>query len=402
MKVPTAIPRVRAGLTLVEILIALTIFSVVFGGAISFIVSQSKSYRLLSDRSNAVQSGRFGRDLLRTELRTAGTNVTDVQPIVVLANDSAFAFNADLTTTNKDSVALTGAVYVDRFAPSGSTTALTTARAIAVPGARPGLTYPLQDYSQVPSTFINSDAELLSYWFAPDTSGGAVAGANGYALWRRVNDAPPELIAAGIKKSPSVPFFRYHYDPADFGAVDPNLDTVPRSWLPLTKSVPQRGIGSDTGTAASTRIDALRAVEVNYEVTPARGGTREIVRYMVPLANVANARQARACGRAPLTPGAPSVTWRTDSQFVQITINKATDDGAGEKDAVRYVIWRQQVGASGWGEPISTVAATQTASYVVQDKGVPVRPGSYRYSLAVQDCTPNLSGIAVSGAVSVP
>ena len=30
--------------------------------------------------SNTVQNGRFSRDLLRQELRAAGTNVTDVQP----------------------------------------------------------------------------------------------------------------------------------------------------------------------------------------------------------------------------------------------------------------------------------------------------------------------------------
>jgi prepilin-type N-terminal cleavage/methylation domain-containing protein len=388
----------RRGMTLLEILIALTIFGVVFGGAISFLVAQSRGFRQLADRSNAVQSGRFGRDLLRTELRTAGTNVTDVQPIIVLANDSAFAFNADLTTTNKDSVALTGAVYVDPYASSGTTTALTLARAIAVPGSNPAFTYPLQDYSQTAAIFINSDAELLSFWFARDTS----AGPGAYALWRKVNDATAEVVATGIKRSTGNPFFRYYYDPSKFGAVNANLDSVPRAWLPLTKAVAQRGIGADTGTATSTRIDALRAVEVMYEVTPPRGGTTETVRYMVPLPNVANARQSRACGRPPLTPSAPTVTWRSDSSFVQIVIPKATDDGAGEKDAVRYVVWRQLSGAATWGDPITTVAATQAASYTIRDTGWPTRPATYRYAIAVQDCTPNVSGIAASATVSVP
>jgi prepilin-type N-terminal cleavage/methylation domain-containing protein len=388
----------RRGMTLIEVLISITIFGVVFGGAISFIVAQSRGFRQLADRNNAVQSGRFGRDLLRTELRTAGTNVTDVQPILVLANDSAFAFNADLTTTNKDSVALTGAVYVDPYAPAGTITAIRTSNAITVPGSNPGLTYPQQDYSQSSAIFINSDAELLSYWFAPDTS----AGTGSYALWRRVNNGTAELIATGIKKSTGNPFFRFYYDPAKFGALNPSLDTVPRNWLPLTKSVAQRGVGADTGIATTTRIDALRAVEVNYEVTPARGGTRETVRYMVPLPNVANARQSRACGRPPLTPSAPSVVWRSDSSFVQLTITKAVDDGAGERDAVRYVVWRQLSGASSWGDPITTIAATQAATYTIRDTGWPTRPGTYRYALAVQDCTPNVSGIAISSTVSVP
>jgi prepilin-type N-terminal cleavage/methylation domain-containing protein len=388
----------RTGMTLIEMLISITIFGVVFAGAINFVVAQSKGFRLLADRNNAVQSGRFGRDLLRTELRTAGTNVGDVQPIIVLANDSAFAFNADLTTSNKDSVSLTGAVYVDPYAGTGATTAIRLSDAISIPGSRPAFTYPLQDYSQTSGIFINSDAELLSFWFAPDTT----AGPGSYALYRKVNSLAPEVIATGIQKSTGKTFFRYYYDPSRYGVVNASLDTVPRAWLPLTKSVAQRGVDADTGTAITTRIDALRAVEVNYEVTPARGGTKEIVRYVVPLPNVANARQSRACGRPPITPSAPSVIWRVDSSFVQITIPKAVDDGAGEKDAIRYVLWRQLNGATGWGEPIATVAATQAASYTIRDTGYPTRPATYRYALAVQDCTPNLSGVAASATVNVP
>lgn len=388
----------RRGMTLIEVLISITIFGVVFAGAINFVVAQSKGFRLLADRNNAVQSGRFGRDLLRTEMRTAGTNVGDLQPIVVLANDSAFAFNADLTTTNRDSVALTGAVYVDPYAGSGATTAIRVTDALRVPGSNPALMYPLQDYSQSSAIFINSDAELLSYWFAPDSS----AGSGAYALYRKVNALAPEVIATGIRKATGKPFLRYYYDPSRFGTVNASLDTVPRAWLPLTKSVAQRGVDADTGTAITTRIDALRAVEVNYAVTPARGGTAETVRYLVPLPNVANARQSRACGRPPITPAAPTVTWRSDSSFVQISIPRAVDDGSGEKDAIRYVLWRQAVGASTWGEPIATVAATQAATYVMRDTGWPTRPASYRYALAVQDCTPNLSGIATSATVGVP
>lgn len=388
----------RRGMTLAEIMISITIFGVVFGGAISFLVAQGKGLRVLATQSNAVQNGRFGRDLLRTELRTAGTGVTEEQPIIVLANDSAFSFNADLTTANKDSASLTGAVYVDTYAEPGMVTALRLDNAISVPASNPGITYPLQDYSQSPLVFINSDAELLSYWFTPDT-----AANNGtYALMRQTNDGSPEVVASGIRKSTGQPFFRYYYDPSKFGAVNPSLDSVPRAWLPLAKTVAQRGLGADTGTAVSTRIDALRAVEVNYEVLPQRGGVNEVVRYLVPLPNVAHARQSRACGRPPITPIAPSVHWRSDSNFVQITIPKAVDDGAGEADAVRYVVWRQLVGAPDWGEPISTIAANQAGSYTIRDMGMPVRPGNYRYAVAVQDCTPNLSGIAASANVSVP
>lgn len=394
----SSLPRRRAGMTLTELLIALAIFGVVMSAGMGFMMTQTRGLRVISDRSNTVQNGRFSRDLLRQELRTAGTNVTDVQPIVVLANDSALAFNADLTTRNRDSVALTGAVYVDAYASDATVSAITVDRQFAIPGSRPALMYPLQNYSQVISMFINSDAELITYRFAPDSSGPTGT----YALYRHVNDAPPELVATGLRRSNNRPFFRYWYDPSRYGANEPNLDTVPRSWLPLTKTAPQRGLGADTGVAVSARIDQLRAVEVTYEAR-AVGGTRaEVVNYIVPMPNVENARQSRACGRPPLQPGTPSVVWRVDSQFVQITIPAATDDGAGEKDAIRYVIWRQQNGAATWGEPISTVAATQRSSYIVRDAGWPVRGVSYRYGVAVQDCTPNVSAMSSSAAVMVP
>jgi prepilin-type N-terminal cleavage/methylation domain-containing protein len=390
--------RTRRGFTLLELLISLVLFGVVMAGAIGFVVSQGKVLRLIADRSNGVQSGRFGRDLLRQELRTAGTNVTEDQPIVVLANDSAFAFNADLTTNLRDSVRLTGAVYVDEFAPSAQVTAMTLAQQQAVSGASPALRYPLQSYSQSPAVFINGEAEFITFWFAPDSSDGRRT----YALWRRVNAAPPELVASGLTRTRGAPFLRYYYDVSQFSTTQGTLDVVPATWLPLTKAVPRRGVDSDTGTAISRRIDALRAVEVQYEATPPKGEAREVVRFIVPLPNVANARQSRACGRPPLLPTAPSAVWHSDSQFVQITIPRAIDDGAGERDAIRYVLWRQQVGSSEWGEPISTVAATQSATYTVRDAGHPERPGTYRYALAVIDCTPNVSGLAITGGVSVP
>jgi prepilin-type N-terminal cleavage/methylation domain-containing protein len=390
--------RSRGGFTLLELLISLVLFGVVIAGALGFVVAQSKGLRVLSDRANGVQNGRFGRDLLRQELRTAGTNVTEEQPIIVLANDSAFAFNADLTSNRRDSVGLTSAVYVDEFAPDAQVTAMTLDVQQAVRGATPAIRYPLQSYSQSASVFINSEAELVTFWFAPDSSDSHRT----YALWRRVNGAPPELVSSGLTRSRGAPFLRYYYDASLFSTSATGLQQVPGEWMPLTKQVARRGVESDTGTAVSRRIDALRAVEVLYEATPPKGDAREVVRYMVPLPNVANARQSRACGRPPLLPSTPTVVWRADSQMVQITIPRAVDDGAGERDVIRYVLWRQQVGAGTWGEPISTVAATQSANYTVRDAGQPVRPGNYRYALAVQDCTPNVSGLAISAPVVVP
>lgn len=392
--------RSRRGFTLAELMIGLTIFGVVMSSAVGFLVAQSKGFRALSTRSAAVQSGRFGRDVLRQEIRTAGTNATEEQPMVVYANDSVIAFNSDLTTNRADSIRYTGAVYVDLYAVDAEISALTLARALTIPGSSPGFSYPMQDYSQSSVVNINSDAELIIFRFIADTSIGA---SGTFMITRQVNDKPPETVATGLSRSQTLPFFRYWYNPAKFGASSPNINTVPRTWLPLSKSVAKRGVTPDTGTAVSMRIDALRAIEVTYEATPAKGGTREVVRYMIPMPNLAAARQSRACGRPPIMPTATSVTWRSDSNFVQVTWPKATDDGAGENDAIRYVLWRQQNGASTWGDPITTVGVAAGTSYRYDDASVTRGLGiGYKYALSVQDCTPNVSSMAVSAQVTVP
>ncbi len=394
-RIPARRPR---GFTLAELMIAMALFGIVLTSAVGFLVAQSKGFRVLADRSASVQNGRFGRDILRQEIRTAGTNVTEEQPTIVYAADEVFAFNSDLTTNRRDSIRLTGAVYVDPFASDEEVTAITLDRSLTIPGS--GFAYPLQNYSQTAGMFVNSDAELITFRFAPDTTTGA---GGTFVLYRQVNDKEPEVVASGLRRSPNRPFFRYWYDPARFGANNPNIDSVPRSWLPLSKSVAKRGVAPDTGIATSRRIDALRAVEVTYEATPARGTVRDVVRYMIPLPNIANARQSRSCGRVPLAPSAPGVQWRNDSSAVMVSWGKATDDGTGERDAIRYVLWRRLNGATDWGDPIATVGVDATGAYAYKDGSVQRGMGRvYSYALAVQDCTPNLSQLAASAAVTVP
>jgi hypothetical protein len=106
----------------------------------------------------------------------------------------------------------------------------------------------------------------------------------------------------------------------------------------------------------------------------------------------------------PIAPSAPTPVWRSDSLAVMVTWPKAVDDGAGEADAVRYVLWRRPNGAATWDDPLATVSVVAgTGSYAYKDGGV-TRGASlrYQYALAVQDCTPNLSGLAVSTLVTVP
>ena len=380
-------------------MVALVVFGVLTSGTFAFLLAQNRGFRSIATKSSQIQNGRFGRDVMRQELRTAGTNVADLQPMLVFANDSTLAFNTDLTTNKLDSARFTGAVYVDPYASDMESTALSMANAITIPGSSPGFAYPLADYSAIAGT--SADAELLIFRFSPDT---ATSGNGDYVLTRQVNGAPPEVLANGLKRSLTVPFFRYWYDPTRYSSTLTDLDTVPSGWLPLEKTAALRGVGADTGTAASARIDHVRGVEVTYETTLPVGGKREVVRYVVPMPNTALAKPTRACGRPPIASSAPVAVWRADSNAVLITWGPAADDGAGEYDAVRYLLLRRLSGASACGEPLVTLGVVPgTASYVYKDTGVQTGLGRlYQYALAVQDCTPNVSGLSVGGVVVVP
>jgi len=387
----------RPGYSLAELLIAVALFGVVTTAAVTFRLKQSEGMRALALRSAQVQNARFGRDVLRQELRTVGTNITEAQPMVVLANDSTFAFNADLLTNRVDNTHFTGAVYVDPYAPGAEAQALLPGGAITIPGSQPGVTYPLAEYSQVPGT--PGDAELIIFRFVRDT---AVAAEPVFQLLRQVNAQPPQVVATGLRRAGTTPFFRYWYDPSRFNSALTSLDTVPRDWLPLAKTVALRGVPPDTGTALTTRVDALRAVEVTYETMAPVNGRRDVVRYTVPLPNTVMPRQSRACGRPPIAPTTIAGAWNADSQAVMVSWGKAADDGAGEQDAVRYVLWRKAPTATQWPEPLATVSVVGgTTTYAYKDAGIE-RGESYQYAVAVQDCTPNLSSIATSVPVPVP
>ena len=70
MKSSTRYPRTRRGFTLAEIMVAMVVFGVVMSAAFGFLLAQSKGFRKLATKSAQIQNGRFGRDIMRQELRT--------------------------------------------------------------------------------------------------------------------------------------------------------------------------------------------------------------------------------------------------------------------------------------------------------------------------------------------
>ena len=78
----------------------------------------------------------------------------------------------------------------------------------------------------------------------------------------------------------------------------------------------------------------------------------------------------------------------------------STDEGGGEDDIVRYVLFRRETSETTWDEPYLSIPAGES-TYTYQDADV--EPGtSYRYAIAAQDCTPTLSSMSPGVDVTIP
>ncbi|HLG06355.1 MAG TPA: prepilin-type N-terminal cleavage/methylation domain-containing protein, partial [Gemmatimonadales bacterium] len=139
----TTLIQNERGMSLLEIMIAMTVFLIVLAGVMQGIGSQSRGFRRGGDEMGMLQNLRYGVDQLDQELRIAGANVPSRQPIVVYTGPNSIAFNADVVSNLAGDIS---AVYVDPDAPAGEVSAWTQATATPIPGSSPSFTYPLADY----------------------------------------------------------------------------------------------------------------------------------------------------------------------------------------------------------------------------------------------------------------
>ncbi|MGQ0703302.1 MAG: prepilin-type N-terminal cleavage/methylation domain-containing protein [Gemmatimonadales bacterium] len=377
--------RDERGMTMIEILVAMTVFLIVLAGVMQAIGGQSKGFRRGGDELGVLQNLRYGIDQLEQDLRNAGANTQTRQPIVVYGGPNSFAFNADIVSNLAADIS---AVYIDVDAPAGEVTAWTQATATTIPGST--FTYPLVDY-------LNSAAETVIFWFTPDDE---TARTDDYMLVRRVNARPQEVLMRSILPPESGNFFRYHYMNAPVGA-NATLDTVPAAWGALTHSAAQHGQLPDTGTLA--RIDLLRAVEVRYRVTNGRTGPDERIRTATALLAMPNSgvKKLITCGDTPIFGNPVTALWNPLSNAIEVSWNASVDEASGEQDVIRYLVWRRLNGAGPWGDPYTSISSSGSASYTFPDPDV-VSGSSYQYAVVAQDCTPALSLQSVSITVPVP
>lgn len=391
--------RNRRGMTVIELLIAMTVFLLVLASALTFLSRQLQAFGRNQAEMSMLQNLSFANDVLNQELRLAGARVPDQQPPVIYAGTDAFIFNADYAS-NTDSLF---AAYFNPALPSGEVSALTLARQIVLPGTSPAFTYPAVNYYADGNAAINSPAETISWVFQPDTSTPA---SNDFVLMRQVNDRPPEPVVRNVIRTPGTNFFRYSYRRIPVsGTASATVDTVPSAWMPLRHSVPLHASTADTGSAA--RIDSLVAVDVSFTVTNGLTGAAfrsRPITFTVPLLNLTT-KEFTACGSPPILGTALTASWRVTATppdtLMLLTWSRATDETGGERDVRAYVIWRRPKGAPDWGEPIATVAAGSPTPSWQDQTAKPVAPG-YDYALAAQDCSGQLSTLATASPPIAP
>ncbi|MFQ5538150.1 MAG: prepilin-type N-terminal cleavage/methylation domain-containing protein [Gemmatimonadota bacterium] len=379
-----------SGMTLPELIVALTVFAVVITAAVAFMARQNTAFQTGISRITVLRNLRYATTTLSQDLETLGTNVPGSQPALLYADEDVIAFSADYATNVANDPF---AVFYDPDAPQGQVVA--PAASFSLPNAP--VTLPDTVYESVPG--VRSPAEILIFFFGPDTS---TTRTDDFLLYRQVNDAEPEVIARRLLQTGSNPFFSYlRLGPDASGelAVVP----VPDSLIPLRHLAPIHGSAPDTGSSAIA--DSVRAVQVQISATNGLSGPDEVVVQLSRLIALPNAGfgMLATCGAAPILGvglNAAATTLGTGEKAVRLTWTPAVDENGGEGDVVRYVIWRRSAGAPDWGDPYLAIPAG-AASYTYEDAAVEAGT-AYQYALAAQDCTPTLSSLAVSGTVLVP
>ena len=267
---------------------------------------------------------------------------------------------------------------------------------MALPNSSPLKYYP--DTTYLAASGIQSGAETISYYLRPDST---TTRTDDYLLFRRVNALAATLVARSIVKMPSrdtVPFFTY------FKSDTLNrLTPIARNTLPLYHGI-IHGAVDDTGRFA--RTDSIRAVRVHF-LTAARDPrtNADALRTVETMVRVMNSGllDRTSCGQPPYPGGTPVVVTNLVTQTPKATITwtKSTDDNAGEKDIERYAIFRRVSTATVFGDPISSIPGRLAATYSYVDNAV-VQGQTYVYGIAAQDCTPALSAVVSSAAVTIP
>ncbi len=368
------------GFTIIELLIAITIFGLLIVGVLSSLARENSAFNDSTRRLVALRNANYAFSRLEQDIRTAGINLPAGQPELVYMDADVVAFTADNVTNLRNDPF---AVYVDVDAPNGQVRLPTTA--VTVPNSG-GYQFPDTVYSEIPG--VASQAELIMFYFEADAT---TPRTDDYVLWRKVNGTAPERVARNILQRTGEPFFTMYERPSAGGLVQ----------LPDSITLFYDRALADT----IQRIEGVRAIEVNMRATNGLSGDLEDIvegSRFIELPNV-GFNDLLVCGDEPILGTgvtATATTLPSGDPAIQVTWNPATDETAGEKDVVLYLLWRRIDGTTDWGDPLVTIPAG-ASSYVYDDTGA-TQGETYEYALAAQDCTPSLSPLTTSSSATMP
>jgi prepilin-type N-terminal cleavage/methylation domain-containing protein len=382
--------RSTAGFSLVELLIAMVVLSLVMGSALTVFRSQSKNFRVGGTKMELTQNIRYAVSTIDRVLRTTGAGTGTSQPMFVYGSNDALVFNTNYATDIPDGIA----VYVNPDLPVGATDGMTTALQMVLPGT--AINYPTANYFWGGGT--PTRAETIAMYLRPDST--TAADPNDFVLLQRVNAMAPELIARNIRAYPGRPFFEYWYDIVNVSGVVFSRQLAPAR-IPVRHSVALHGDPADVG--ASALADSIRMVRINMVVTNGIIGVDSLSRRLSTMVRMPNNGlvQLRTCGDPPIFTSAvvatPNVI-NVEPTGVTLTWLPSVDETAGERDVSQYNIYYRVVGAPTW-EPYMSQAAGQVNYSVTSSTGLVVGT-AYQFAIAAQDCSPSESPLQISNNVT--
>lgn len=375
--------RRRAGLTLIEVLVAMTLTVSVFAIVLPFLETQTRAMGSSARRQDAEQNARYAIATIARDLRRASAD--SAQPLLVLAGTRAIVFTADLLAADTTGV---DAVDVDAGGPLASTVAWDPSAARALP-----LTtrlFPTQAY--LDRSGAASRRETISYFLHPDTVSGRT---DLFVLWRRVNAGDSIVVVRELVLPPDTAFFRY----ARPGAAGPSGVVTQR---PLEIAAARLPLYWD-----SLAIDSIRSVTMRatgrYVDRRTNAEVQRTIWSTTALPNAAS-RTGDVCGAAPGPPTGPSVAAYTSNLLWSYKVgwSPSADDRAnsGARDVRGYVVEWLPAGTAVW-QSLATISARQQPTYEwhhLLPVGAPA--GATAYRIRAIDCGARVS-TAVTASVTV-
>jgi prepilin-type N-terminal cleavage/methylation domain-containing protein len=389
--------RSRAGFTLVELMVALVMLSLVMGATISLLRQQTRTFRISGERMELSQNMRYAVGTIDRTLRTTGAGVANQQPMFVYGGNDVVAFNSNFTHVNQDRCA----VNINPDAPVGSFEILSQAEAYVLPNT--AFNYPSMTYTS-PTCL----AETILFYFRPDSS---TAVANDFVLMEKVNAMPAELVAKNLLAYPGRPFFQYFVHPRSLLVPPAARDSLVIAGaagsgivLPIIHSVAIHGSPADTAGDPSNSFlaDSVKAVRINLRVSNGLSGAEQRLRDVSTVVGLPNNGlvQLKDCGTAPLLNGALTVIPNVAGNPPSVTLQwpASFDEAAGETDINQYNIYRRELADPAFGSTLLTIPAGQPPPYQFVDNGVELGT-DYVYAVGAQDCTPSESARLISPTV---